>query len=158
MQQFIRTPHRDGERPSRTDPPGKAHQLAMRPGVAAGLGLLMVLACAMIPLRASAGNLSFLGNTPLNFLEPDDVALMKKNAIELLDSGKLNTKQSWSNPKTGATGFAQVTGQFTMADGTPCKRLRLFNKAGGMENVSTYPVCKYSGRGWRINADAQAAK
>jgi hypothetical protein len=156
MQQLIRTRHRHPM--SRTGATAKASPVATRRGVSAGVGLLMVLACAAIPLRAVAGNFSFLNNSPLSFLQPDDVDLMKKNAMAALDSAKLNTKQSWSNPKTGASGFAQVTGQFTMADGTPCKRLRLFNKAGGMENLATYPVCKYSDRGWVINADAQPAK
>jgi hypothetical protein len=111
-----------------------------------------------MPMRVAAVNTTFLGNTPLNFSQPDDFALMRKTAEQVLESSQPNAKQSWSNPKTGASGFAQVTGQFKMADGTQCKRVRIFNKAGGLENVATYPVCKYSDRGWVINADAQAAK
>ena len=126
-------------------------------GPSAAVSLLVVLACAVIPIRATAVTPNFLGNTPLNFFQPDDFALMKKSAQEVLDSTQANAKQSWSNPKTGASGFAQATGQFKTADGTLCKRLRIFNKAGGLENVATYPVCKYSGRGWVINADARPA-
>lgn len=158
MELFVRTRHNDGPRGSRTHATVNASQVAMRRGVSAGLSLLIVFACAVMPMRATALNPTFLGNTPLNFFQPADFDLMRKNAEAVLDSAQPNAKQSWSNPKTGASGFAQVASQFTMADGTPCKRLRIFNKAGGLESVATYPVCKYSGRGWVINADAQAAK
>jgi hypothetical protein len=149
MQQLIRTQPFHGQRSS---------QVMRRRGVSSGVALVIVLACAVMPISAIAVNLSFLGNSPVSFFQPDDVDLMRKNAQEVLDSAQPNAKQSWSNPKTGASGFAQVTGQFTMADGTQCKRLRVFNKAGGVEGVSTFPVCKYSGRGWVINTDAQPAK
>lgn len=155
MQQLFRTPLKYGQ--SRTPATTKSSQLALRRGAATAFSLLIVLACAVIPIRAIAVNPNFLGNTPLNFFQPDDFALMKKTAQEVLDSTQPNAKQSWSNPKTGASGFAQATGQFKMADGTLCKRLRIFNKAGGLENVATYPVCKYPDRGWVINADARPA-
>jgi hypothetical protein len=121
-------------------------------------GLMTAVVCAVIALPAGAVNLSFLGNSPLSFFQPADVDLMRKNAQQVLDSTQPSAKQAWSNPKTGASGFAQVTGQFTTADGTQCKRLRIFNKAGGVEGEATYPVCKYSDRGWVINADARPAQ
>jgi hypothetical protein len=122
-----------------------------------GRALLVVLACVLNPLDAVAVNLTFLGNSPVSFFQPDDVNMMRKNAQEVLDSPQPNAKRTWSNPKTGASGFAEVTGKFTTADGTLCKRLRIFNKAGGVEGESTYPVCKYPDRGWVINADARPA-
>jgi hypothetical protein len=155
MHQLIRT--RLNHERSRTQAAAKSPQLALRRGMAGGLGLLIALACAVIPIRATAVNPSFLGNTPLNFFQPEDFALMKKSAQEVLDSTQPSAKQSWSNPKTGASGFAQAAGQFKTADGTLCKRLRIYNKAGGLENVATYPVCKYPDRGWVINADARPA-
>jgi len=154
MQQLIRTRQYNARQSSRTDAAMKPVR-AMRRGVSSGAGLLILLACAVVPLRATAVNLGFLGNSPVSFFQKADVDLMMKNAHEVLDSAGVNAKQAWSNPKTGASGFAQVTGQFTIADGTLCKRLRVFNKAGGVEGVATYTVCKYSGRGWIINADAQ---
>lgn len=156
MQQLIRTQRSQGQ--SRTDATVKGSQVMVRRGVSSGLGLMIVFVCALMPICATAVNLSFLGNSPVSFFQPEDVDLMKKNAQEVLDSAQPNAKQAWSNPKTGASGFAQVTGVFTTADGTQCKRLRVFNKAGGVEGVGTYPVCKYSDRGWVINADAQPAK
>lgn len=147
MQQVIRTRRYHAQRSSRT------HAGRGLPG----LGLLIVLACALIPLRSVAVNLTFLGNSPVSFMQRDDVNMMRKNADAVLDSSQPNARQDWSNPKTGASGFAQVVGQFTLADGTPCKRLRVFNRAGGMEGESTFPVCKYPDRGWVINADARPA-
>jgi hypothetical protein len=157
MQLVIRTRHYRARRASGIEAALRTSTL-MRRSVSSAVALLMLLACALIPLRASAVNLGFLGNSPISMFQPADVDLMRKNAQEVLDSAQPNAKQAWSNPKTGASGFAQVTGTFTMADGTPCKRLRIFNKAGGLENVGVYPVCKYTGRGWVINADAQAPK
>jgi hypothetical protein len=158
MQQLIGTREYDGRQSPRTDGRTGAADVTMRHAVLPRLALLLLLSCTVIPLTATAVNLNFLGNSPVSFFKQDDAALMRKNAMEVLESPQPNAKQSWSNPKTGASGFAEVTGQFTTADGTPCKRLRVFNKAGGMEGEATYPVCKYSGRGWVINADAQPAK
>lgn len=154
MQQLIRTRQYRTQRSSRTDSHLRVAPVMGR-GLSPGVGLLVALACAVIPLRAVAVNLGFLGNSPVSYFQKADVDLMMKNAHEVLDSAPPNAKRAWSNPQTGASGFAQVTGQFTIADGTLCKRLRVFNKAGGVESVATYTVCKYSGRGWVINADAK---
>jgi hypothetical protein len=54
--------------------------------------------------------------------------------------------------------MAQVRGQFTATDGTPCKRLRIVNKAKGLESDATYTVCKYPDRGWVSNTDAAPAR
>jgi hypothetical protein len=81
---------------------------------------------------------------------------MLKNARAVLDADS-TARQGWSNPKTSASGFAQVRGQFTAADGAPCKQLRVENKFRNIESDATYTVCKYPDRGWVINADAQPA-
>ena len=157
MEQVIHARPYAGQRSSGIDAIVKPAAVMLR-RISPGLGLMIVLACAMIPHPATAGNLSFLNNTPLSFFQRDDVDLMRKNALAVLESAQPNARQDWSNPRTGASGFAQVTGQFTMADGTLCKRVRVFNRAGGMEGEATYPVCKHAGRGWTINANAQPAK
>ena len=108
-------------------------------------------------ITAAAGNLSFLDSSPLAYFKPEDHDLMRENALKLLDGTDAQTKQSWSNAKTGASGWAQVRGQFTASDGAPCKRLRVVNKARGLESDATYTVCKYPERGWVINTDATPA-
>jgi hypothetical protein len=122
------------------------------------LSLLTILAVAAVPLAAYAANLAFLKNSPAYYFQPEDTDLMMKNARQVLDSADPAAKQEWSNPKTGASGLAEVRGQFTATDGVPCKRLRVTNKVKGVESDATYTVCKYPKRGWVVNVDAQPAK
>jgi len=122
-----------------------------------GLGLVVLLAACITPGASHAGNLSFLQDSPSAYFRGDDADLMMKNAHAALDSSEANAKRSWSNPKTGASGFAEVTGQFTATDGAPCKQLRIGNKAGGLQGEGTYTLCKYKDRGWVFNTDARPA-
>jgi hypothetical protein len=119
--------------------------------------LVLFAGCAAV-ITASAGNLSFLANSPLSYFTPEDMNLMQENSMRVLDAPGANPKQSWSNATTGASGWAQVRGQFTSSDGVPCKRLRIVNKAKGLQSDATYSVCKYPDRGWAFNADATPAK
>ena len=118
---------------------------------------LALLASALIP-AADSGNLDFLKNTPAYYFKPEDTALMKKNADQVLDSADPAARQEWSNPQTGASGLAEVRGQFTTTDGTPCKRLRVVNKVKGVESDATYTLCKDPKRGWVVNVEAQPAQ
>jgi hypothetical protein len=119
--------------------------------------LLVLLVSAVSAIAAHAANLNFLQNSPISYFQPQDTDLMMKNARAVLDSSDPAAKRSWSNAKTGASGWAQAVGQFTASDGAPCKRLRLMNKFRNMENEATYTVCKYPDRGWVVNTDAQPA-
>ena len=107
---------------------------------------------------ASAGNLSFLNQSPLNYFKGDDMELMRQNAQKVLDDPSAQAKQNWSNPKTGASGLAQVRGEFKGNDGAPCKRLRIINKANGLKSDAIYTVCKYPDRGWVVHTDAAPAE
>lgn len=122
-----------------------------------GLGLLALVLFTVSPIAARALNLNFLRNSPISYFRQEDVDLMMKNAREVLEADS-NARQEWSNPRTGASGFAQVTGQFTTAAGAHCKRLRVFNRARHVEGEVTYPVCRSGGGDWVINANAQPAK
>jgi surface antigen len=117
-----------------------------------------LLAGATAVITAFAGNLSFLADTPIAYFNSDDRALMRQSAMKVLDAPDANSKQSWSNAKTGASGMAQVRGQFTASNGTPCKRLRLVNKVKGLQSDATYTVCKSADGGWDFNADAAPAQ
>jgi len=119
--------------------------------------LALVAGCTAV-VTASAGNLSFLADSPVAYFNPDDMELMRQNSLKVLDASGANTKQEWSNAKTGASGWAQVRTQFTASDGVPCKRVRIVNKARGLQSDATYTVCKYPDRGWVFNADAAPAK
>jgi hypothetical protein len=116
----------------------------------------VVTGCTAV-ITAFAGNLSFLADSPLGHFNSDDMALMRENANKVLEAPDANSQQSWSNAKTGASGLAQVREQFTAANGTPCKRLRIVNRVKGLESDATYTVCK-SADGWIFNADAAPAR
>jgi hypothetical protein len=115
--------------------------------------LLLLAASAAV----HASGLGFLRDSPLMHFRQDDHELMIKNATAVLDATGAKATESWRNPKTGASGMAQVRAQFTTKDGLLCKRLWVKNRAGGIEGEATYTVCKTSD-GWALNADAQPAR
>lgn len=121
------------------------------------LAVLALLVGAASSVAAYASNLNFLRNSPLSYFQPEDVELMRQNARKVLDSSDPAAQESWSNPKTGASGSAQAQGQFTATDGAPCKRLRIMNRTRNLQDDATYTVCKYPKRGWVINTNAQPA-
>ena len=125
----------------------RVHQLA---------ALALAAGCAAVS-AAYAGNLSFLDKSPISYFKSDDMELMRENALKVLDDPAVNAKQTWSNEKSGASGLAQVRGQFKASDGATCKRLRILNKVKGLQSDSTYTVCKYPERGWVVNTDATPA-
>ena len=117
----------------------------------------LIAGCTAV-ITASAGNMSFLANSPVAYFNPDDMELMRQSATKVLEASDPNSKQTWSNAKTGASGLAQVRGQFTASNGTPCKRLRIVNRARGLQSDATYTVCKSADQGWIFNADAAPAR
>ncbi len=121
------------------------------------LAALTLFAGGTAVTTASAGNLSFLDNSPVSYFSPEDMDLMRDNARKVLDAPGANVKQSWASQKTGASGWAQVRSEFKATDGVPCKRLRIVNKAKGLQSDATYTVCKYAERGWVLNTDAAPA-
>ena len=116
--------------------------------------LLAVIAAT----TSSAANLDFLEHSPISDFTPQDMELMHQNALKVLDDPARNAMHAWSNGSTGASGLAQVRGQFTASDGTTCKRLRILNSAKGLEGEATYTLCKYPDRGWAIHTQAQPAQ
>jgi len=116
----------------------------------------LIAGCTAV-ITAFAGNMSFLADSPVAYFNSDDMELMRQSATKVLEAPDPNSKQTWSNARTGASGMAQVRGQFTASNGTPCRRLRIVNKIRGLESDATYTVCK-SAEGWIFNADAAPAR
>jgi hypothetical protein len=113
---------------------------------------------AAVPLVAAADYMKFLKDSPLAHFKGQDYELMQQNANEVLESTEPHAKKEWHNAETGSSGLAEVHSQFTNTDGALCKRLRVFNSAGGFKSDATYAVCKYEGRGWLVHPDAQPAQ
>jgi hypothetical protein len=116
---------------------------------------LALLPAMVFPIATHATDLGFLKNAAIANFDKEDVDLMMKNVNEVLESESPGAKQEWSNPKSGASGVAQVKRKFTATDGSACKLLRLTNSAKGVEGKSTFTFCKYEGRGWLFNPDAK---
>jgi hypothetical protein len=118
---------------------------------------LVILACATVAMTAHGASMGFLKQSPLLYFKQDDIDRMIQNARTVLDSPQPSAKEEWSNPKSGASGFAQVRSQFTTTDGTPCKRLLVGTAIHGLENETTYLLCKSPSRGWVMSPNAKPA-
>jgi hypothetical protein len=126
-------------------------------GWRSGARLLAAAGVVLFAATIHAQNLNFLKASPLAQFTQEDVDLMLKNADDVLEAKEPAARREWSNPKTGATGTAEVLREFVGADGVPCKRLRVVNKAKSEARDVTHTVCKYEGRGWLVNSQAPAA-
>lgn len=116
-------------------------------------GLLLL---AAMPLTASAqSGLGFLKKGPINYFTDEDTRLMKKNLDGVLSSSEPGAKAQWTNPKTEHSGEAETTEVSTSDDGLPCKKLRIVNNARGMTAESSYKLCNYPGKGWRVPPQAK---
>jgi hypothetical protein len=113
---------------------------------------LLAAAAVMLVVTVHAQNLNFLKKSPLAQFTQEDVDLMLKNADAALEAKEPQARREWSNPRTGATGTAEVLREFAGADGAPCKRLRIVNKAKSESTDATHTLCKYESRGWLVNS------
>lgn len=121
--------------------------------VAGALGLALYLRLG----EAVASNLDFLRTSPISYFNEDDKKLMMDNARGVLDSPANAAQSSWSNPKTGSSGEAQVTDQFTSAQGTLCKHLRVVNRTRTLDSDATYTVCRDPTKGWVLSTASKPA-
>jgi hypothetical protein len=112
----------------------------------------------MVSATASASNLSFLQGSAISRFTSEDIDLMLKNADEVLAAESSSAKREWKNPKTGASGFAEVRGQFVSTEGRTCKRLKVGNRAiGAAARNATYTLCIHDDSGWMVDVDAKPA-
>jgi hypothetical protein len=102
------------------------------------------------PLPAQ-GNLGFLKDAPISRFKAEDFQLMRQAAATVLASGERTANQSWENTATGNSGLIEALASFSASDGRPCKRLRITNRARGIEEASVYVVCRTPAGEWRID-------
>lgn len=117
----------------------------------------VALACLLAIPATQAANLGFLNDSPMSYFNDEDVRLLREAALKVLENKSSRTKESWTNPATGHSGRVESRGAFTAEGGLACRRLRLSNRAKGMEGQATYTVCKDAEKGWMINPAAQPA-
>ncbi len=125
----------------------------MRPFIQPRAHALAML--VLIASDASAGNLSFLEDSPVSFFTERDVELMMAAADEALSDNSRDATRDWKNSETGNFGRMEVLGAFKAPDGRLCKRLRVTNNAKAVESRATYSLCRSADGVWRVD---QAAK
>jgi surface antigen len=106
---------------------------------------------------AWASNLSFLEDSPMTYFDKEDMRLQREAALKVLEDKSSRAQQTWKNPATGHSGKVHGLGAFTSQDGLACRRVRIFNRAEGVESQATYTVCKYAEQGWMFDPSAQPA-
>ena len=67
----------------------------------------LVAGCTAV-FTASAGNMSFLADSPVAYFNPDDMELMRQSATKVLEASDPNSRETWSNARTGEIGRAHV--------------------------------------------------
>ena len=110
------------------------------------------LSVALIAIAFSSDvfaiNELFLGRGPLAHLTKDDIAIARAEIMKTLDSGADGQTQTWSNPKTNASGTIKPTKTFTK-DGMRCRAAEFTTSAGGERGASTWNVC-HTKDGWKV--------
>lgn len=121
------------------------------------LATAVALACLFSIPATQAANLGFLHDSPLSYFDDEDKRLLREAALKVLESKSSRTKESWTNPATGHSGRVEGRGAFTAQGGLACRRVRVSNRAQGMDGQATYTVCKDPEKGWMLNPAAQPA-
>ncbi len=99
---------------------------------------------------ATAGNWSFLSNTPMAKFTKEDLGLMVQTAEAVVTDAKTPAIRRWKNAATGNSGELKTLLAFTGPRGEPCKRLHIVNRAGKQEGKATYTVCDMPPDSWRL--------
>jgi surface antigen len=111
--------------------------------------LLVGASFALAAASATAQTITFMRDAPISHMNREDTAMMVRNYTQALDSlpdGHVNT---WTNPKTGATGTATPL-KTTKEKGTTCRLIEITNHAGGKSGRSEWTFCKTKD-GWRTS-------
>ena len=96
-----------------------------------------------------AVNELFLAKGPLGHLKKDDVTIARSLISKTLDTGEDGQTQTWSNPKTKASGTIKPTKTFTK-DSMRCRVAEFTTLAGGERGASSWTLCKTKD-GWKIS-------
>ena len=106
------------------------------------------LITALFSSQTFAANALFVARGPLGHLKKDDVQVARAAIKKTLDSGPDGQAQTWSNPKTKASGTVKPTKTFTK-DGMRCRTTDFSTSAGGESAASTWNLCKTKD-GWKV--------
>lgn len=112
--------------------------------------MLLIVGTLMTPLTAGAAGLDFLRNSPVYYFTAADRKLMNDAAAAVLNDADASAVREWSNPRTGYSGKVQGMGRFRSPDGLECRKVKLWNRAKGIESEAVYPACRDKEGRWRL--------
>ena len=118
----------------------------------------LTLVCVAVAMSGAAhadrsrGNYGWLAETPISKYNKDDKKLLHDAAMEIV-AGEPGLQRTWENPATGHHGTLTLIAVFNMADGTPCRQVRVQNYAKGLSGDSKVSVCKHPTRGWLLSTE-----
>ena len=116
---------------------------------------ILVLAGFLVAApAASAMNLvPLLRDTPAQFFTEQDYALVDDALRKALDELGTDGVAQWENPQTNAAGSVTVVQERERA-GSPCKRLRIENRARNRVGNTVFDFCRQADGRW-VLAPAQ---
>jgi surface antigen len=115
--------------------------------------LVLALACGN---AAAQSNLTFLKDSPVSRFNAEDMRLMQQAGKAVLDSTAAAVSREWSNPKSKHSGSVTLEQSFSF-ESRDCRRLRIENRAGGMQSNTLVPVCRNVQGRWAIDTRARPA-
>lgn len=110
---------------------------------------LAVVALLAVPLAVNAANWRFLKHSPASKFTDQDFALFTSAGQEALNEAPDGDTRGWNNPDTGAFGTVQPLSTYE-ADGSTCRKVEIFNSAGGFSATSRFDFCKQPDGTWKV--------
>jgi surface antigen len=108
----------------------------------------VALIAALLSPQVLSVNELFLARGPLGHLKKEDVTIARAEIAKTLDTGMDGQTQTWSNPKTKASGTVKPTKTFTKGD-MRCRAVEFTTTAGGERGAGTWNLCNTKD-GWKI--------
>ncbi len=90
----------------------------------------------------------FLEQAPMRYFNAEDSARMSANIEAVLADPTDNRSRSWHNDATGNRGSAEALRSFEHQE-MKCRRLRVDNRAKGIEEQTTAELCQVEGV-WKV--------
>lgn len=116
--------------------------------------IIFVIPMAMVmllfsPVTFAVSGLGFLSKSPIAYFTPEDSRLFKHALYEVLDKQPDGKTEQWKNEQTGH--FGRIRSVSTSREhGTTCRRILLFNSAGGVTGKARFNFCRQPDGTWKI--------
>jgi surface antigen len=110
--------------------------------------LAVAVITASFSTQLFAVNALFAARGPLGHLKKEDVTIARAVIVQALDAGQDGQTQTWSNPKTKASGTVKPTRTYEK-DGMRCRVAEFTTSAGPERGASTWNLCNTK-EGWKI--------